>query len=311
MPCENLHFFRGFSVTVLVFDVYFQRKHGREIQMSITAAEIEKVILMEDDFGHEMRVGSILKPENIKYPQHLFFRSRFSNPSHGETYTDPVTGKARQYDFRTQISHGQYRERNISLAIECKNLNPELPLVICGRERTEKESYHLCISTDGEKSQLMKVRGANSLYKPGTFVGKSILRLRSKDKKLCSEGDSEIYDRYSQALASSRDLILAAFQKRAEPSYSFILPLVVVPDDSLWIAEYDDNGKPNEPKKINCCDYFVAYKTNVGIAFVLTHVRFVTMTGLSDLLATFANSDFHVWDEIFSRAAIVIAPDPT
>jgi hypothetical protein len=36
--------------------------------MSITAAEIKKAVEDEDDFGFEMRVGNILKPENIKYP---------------------------------------------------------------------------------------------------------------------------------------------------------------------------------------------------------------------------------------------------
>ena len=56
--------------------------------MAITSKDIEEVIATEDDFGHEMRVGRLLRG---------YFGSQTLQ---GGTYIDPVSGKARQFDFR-------------------------------------------------------------------------------------------------------------------------------------------------------------------------------------------------------------------
>jgi hypothetical protein len=53
--------------------------------MPRTANEIRDVASREDDFGHEMRVGAILKT------------AQFANVEHGGTYVDGVTGKPRQF----------------------------------------------------------------------------------------------------------------------------------------------------------------------------------------------------------------------
>lgn len=67
--------------------------------MSITAAEIKKVVLNEDDFGHEMRVGNMLNTLNYAIGGvHIY------EPIHGETYEDPKTQKTRQFDYRKGVS---------------------------------------------------------------------------------------------------------------------------------------------------------------------------------------------------------------
>ena len=52
--------------------------------------------------------------------------ARYIQPSHGGTYTDPVTKKDRQYDIRAEFVH---RNCYLKLAIECKNLKPNFPLL--------------------------------------------------------------------------------------------------------------------------------------------------------------------------------------
>jgi hypothetical protein len=49
--------------------------------MSVSTEEIEKVVFAEDDFGHEMRVGSVLKPENVKTPPFGNLLTRFPEPA--------------------------------------------------------------------------------------------------------------------------------------------------------------------------------------------------------------------------------------
>lgn len=272
--------------------------------MSISTEDIKNVVLGEDDFGHEMRVGSILT--NVKRPPVHYAQARFMSPRHGGTYTDQVTGKTRQFDYRCQISSGYARTRSIFLAAECKNLNPDLPLVVCGRPRTEEESYHvfIAIGEDG-KPQLRKVDGASSFYRPHSFVGKSLLRLKMKDKKICADGDSEIYDRWAQALASSYGLAFGAVYNKPPPqSCAFVMPLVVVPNNSLWAVSYKNDGSlDGDPVQVDQCEFYVDQKLGIGLPFVLTHIHFVTLNGLSEMLSDFANANSYKWDRIFSIAS--------
>lgn len=271
--------------------------------MPISSSDIQNVILKEDDFGHEMRVGGIFT--NIKFPTINFPPARFMPLRHG-TYIDPVTQKTRQFDYRCQITKRYDNSNNIFLAAESKNLNPDLPLVVCGRPRTDEESYHVFISRgEDEKSRLRKVEGPSSLYKPSGFVGKSLLRLKKKDNKLCSDGDSEIYDKWSRALASSHDLAFGAVYNKPPPkSFAFVMPLVVVPDNSLWTVSYKDDGAlEGGPQQVEQCEFYVDQKLLSGLPFVLTHIHFVTLKGLSEMLFEFANADSYKWDKIFSIAS--------
>jgi len=93
----------------------------------ITALDIRAIVEKEDDFGHELRVGRILRGYGD------------GKLLHGGTYTDPITKKPRQYDFRLYYSAN---ERAISLAVECKNVKSEAPVVISGRQRRREESVH-------------------------------------------------------------------------------------------------------------------------------------------------------------------------
>src|SRR5713101_7395856 len=95
--------------------------------MQLSPSDIRNVVAKEDDFGHEMRVGHVVRSVPAIAVQH------------GGTYTDPVSGKPRQFDYRCTLRKGAAR---LSLAVECKNLSPSSPLVVCGIKRREDEAFH-------------------------------------------------------------------------------------------------------------------------------------------------------------------------
>lgn len=269
--------------------------------MSFKPEDIKKVVLEEDDFGHEMRVGRILS--NVKYPQPNFDRLHVAAPEHGGTYIDSITGKPRQFDFRCRIT--KQGSQNLFLAVECKNLNTSSPLVVCGRPRAHEESYHIIIAGQNEGLiQLKKVEGINSIFLPKAFVGKSVLRLKTRSNKLWADTDADIYEKWSQALASSVEL--ATYAGSLSNGFSFIMPLVVVPDNSLWIANYKDDGTiDGDPTLTDQCDFYVDHEIKIGIVarLVITHIHFVTLKGLSRLLDDFTSEQTWMWDKLFSGAS--------
>ena len=73
--------------------------------MSITAVEIKKVVLDEDDFGHEMRVGKMLDTLN-----YAIRGVRICKPIHGETYEDPKPRKHDNLIIGARLSPGMTKE---------------------------------------------------------------------------------------------------------------------------------------------------------------------------------------------------------
>ena len=147
--------------------------------MSISPTDIQALILKEDDFGHEMRVGKIIRGiPNIR-------------AEHGGTYTDSVSGKPRQFDFRCALLR---ESAELHLAVECKNLNPSAPIVMCGTNRQDSEAFHDLIEArlnsvspgkqkhvtfvDGPSSATFRASREDAFYPPKSFVGKSILRTK-------------------------------------------------------------------------------------------------------------------------------------
>jgi hypothetical protein len=273
----------------------------------ITEREIRQVVEAADDFGHELRVRRLLRDH---WAGVLW---------HGGTYIDPVTSKPRQYDLRWHLFHREGLA--INLAVECKNISPETPIVISGLKRTHLESYHYLMESRTGGSFGLKdfptyfdvksmgvVRAVlkdSAIYSAESFVGKSILRIQGfetgKPPKTCkryiASNDQEIYDRWSQALASARDLVFEAryYASKSHLSHVFtaILPLVVVPNNTLWSVEYDENGKLlREPIETDECEFFVSREITVPAEFAelpesefhFSHIHFFTLKGFADFL---------------------------
>jgi hypothetical protein len=283
--------------------------------------EIKTAIECEDDFGHEMRVGDMLEKFQGLSSGH-YIKVYRDSVIHGGTYVDQITNKPRQFDYRFRIwreVHTQ-KHQNVSFAVECKNLHPSSPLVITGRKRAQEETFHTFIHHHENGTGFSSVEGKmyksnflSQIYPLGEFVGKNHLKLSSvKNGKLCVDKNlqTDIYDRWSQAVASSRDLaenaLWFARNRQILDCLSFIMPLVVVPDESLWKAEYDNSGKlSNEPVATNEVRYFIATPFCKGIGnftspwFVVTNIHFVTITGLKNLLESYSKTDGKIWEQMF------------
>ena len=265
--------------------------------MAITSNDIKEVIVTEDDFGHEMRVGRVLRGY------------LGSQTLQGGTYTDSVSGKARQFDFRWRYESAEF---GLSLSIECKNVNRDSPVVISGRKRNESEAFHeLVESRKGGRFRtnggdifldvsaarvIRRITGNDSVYFPEAFVGKSLLQLKRKEGRYSRTRDTEIYEKWSQALASGVDLVEAAGRNAAVAThqhvFTVVLPAVVLPDDSLWKIEYDVNGKMiQDPQPANEVEFFVGHKASPPVEpgdssnpYAFSHLHFVTLAGFAALL---------------------------
>jgi len=225
---------------------------------------------------------------------------------HSGTYGDPVTRKPREYDIRATRIMGR---RYLRIAVECKNLRPNYPLLVSCLPRRAEEAFHeLSISVDPEvcplkvyddldipamtpRSKSVRLTGADSLYHVGDPVGKScdqVGRL-SADGGITSR-DSEVHEKWSQALSSADDLTYLACSDGGDRTrsiaLSLVLPVLVVPKGRLWQTIYDaDGNRTSDPQSVDRCSYFVGRKyfhrsISGGDKLVISHLEFVTPDGL-------------------------------
>jgi hypothetical protein len=262
--------------------------------MKITVEMLKKAVEAEDDFGHEMRVRRVL----LSVPG--------AKVEHGGSYTDPVEAKPRQFDLRFEYTD-EGGPRRLQMAVECKNLSPDAPLIISGTNRTPEEAFHCYICSlleAGAPNQPARppsvfwAKKENQFYQGVSFVGKSLLRLKTNEKKTAlirASGPDEIYKGWSQALASADELCDRALQAR-KPGHrgvnSLTLPVVVVPDGTLWSMDYDWNAvNTSGPVAADEVQYFVNHKVALKISAFratirLSHIHFFTLKGLKLFLGS-------------------------
>jgi hypothetical protein len=277
----------------------------------IDPADIRRAISDADDFGHEMRVRNLLEVTPA------------INFEHGGTYKDQVTGKPRQFDFRCSL---RKESALLSLAVECKNLSVDAPLVMSGTWRRKEEALHdLIESRTGEyrtegllfvglSSTTRRSQGDKSFYAPTKFVGKSLLRLKPSKAGLVAVPDADMYDRWSQALASAIDLTSKACDLSKEFGssnvFSAVLPVVVVANDALWAVVYDDKGDMlDEPKSVNSCELYVGRSITLNEEpkafshqFTFSHVHFFTLSGFDSFLERMVTNE-KAWEKLFNTGA--------
>ena len=279
--------------------------------MPIDPADIRRAILDADDFGHEMRVRNLLEITPT------------INFEHGGTYKDPITGKPRQFDFRCSV---RKESALLFLAVECKNLSVESPLVVSGTWRRNEEAFHDLIESRtgrfktesllfyGLTSTTRRSQGEQSFYAAKRFVGKSLLRVRQSKSVAGAMPDTDIYDRWSQALASAIDLTTEACdlsKEFASPNvFCAVLPVVVVANDTLLVAVYDDKGEMlDEPSSVRSCELYVGRSLRLrqepeafSHQFTFSHVHFFTLSGFDSFLDRMITND-KAWALLFNTDA--------
>ena len=260
----------------------------------ITDAEIREFADSQSDFGFELRVLARLIALTI-------------DCEHSGTYDDPFTQRPRQFDIRALLDLGMHR---IRLAIECKNLRENFPLVVFEVPRTAKESYHDLIlshaphgsgynsypafNSHGKK---LRIDSKFSFYQPGEFVGKSCTQVGKLPNGDLTGNDAEAYEKWNQAIHSAHDLVDSANDdwesNEKNACVTFVLPILVVPDNRLWRIKYSTDGvRDSDPEPVNrstmFIDKFVASSNRMtGISISFSHLEVLTETGLLDMCKRF------------------------
>lgn len=269
---------------------------------ALTPADIGEYLASADDFAFEREVYHVAKG--------LGFAAE-----HAALYTDPVTDKPRQFDIRAFISQGENR---IALAIECKGLSLDFPLVVSCVPRASHESYHEVLSAApvmGLNESYTRVERIPSPLGTGAYqvregVGKSMRQVRRETRGLKAgqmvSGD-DVFDKWMQALASIAEMvdngadILSSGPQQKLRHIAFV-PCLVVSDSSLWVADYSARGELSRPPfQVDHVDYYVARKYPLRreqVAFTISHLRITTRTQIRIWLENIARGGA-TWQELF------------
>jgi hypothetical protein len=110
--------------------------------------------------------------------------------------------------------------------------------------------------------------------------------------------DKEVFDKWGQSLASAEELVEDSYWEGSNdsPSVSYVavIPMVVVPDGRLWIAEHDSDGNcEHDPHLTDRCSVFVNHEYRMGperISLRVSHVEFVTFSRLGAFVTECLNN---------------------
>lgn len=271
----------------------------------VTATEIAAYVKSADDFHFELQAYQAC----LRRTFHTLY---------GGTYADPVTNKARQFDIRARASNG---DRRVHLLIECKCLKQNFPLLVSRIPRVKDESYHEVVISEDRftvkrpSAMTRRLTGENSIYVINEYVGKSLTQVGKTPKGEFQTGETEVWDKWSQAISSAHELIaqcVDAGQKESKMLVTVLLPFLVVSDGTLWVADYSRAGVlQGAPQQINEALLYVGHNHSVKavhpgyegeLDYMISHLHIVTLTGLNSSLDRF--TDDYYWQELFPSKVV-------
>jgi hypothetical protein len=273
----------------------------------ISESDLTDYLDKQSDFAFELTVLKILH-------KHDFICE------HSGSYDDPVTGTPREFDLRAQKDMGPFR---IRLAVECKNIRDNFPLLISCLPRRPKEAFqeivHSLPVSAGQsqrglyigptvpyafrkRAESIRLLGNDSIYRLGELVGKSSAQVGRKKQKAAEfyDSDNDVYRKWAQAISSAQDLTDRACydgEREGKDCFSIVMPVLVVPNERLWVAEFDANGsKLSNPRLIERCPYYIDKSyfggdRMHGFSYQISHLEFVTRDGLEKLIGDLFGAD--------------------
>lgn len=268
---------------------------------SISKDDFIEYLNSYSDFDFELQVLKQLRQQSVEC-------------EHGGHYIDPVTGKSRQFDIRATktITRSQVGlpQSTVHMAIECKNIRENFPLLISCTPRTQQESYHAVLKVQKpEKYAALNVtpdaethifKNQNSLYPSNDPVGKSTAQVGRTERDEISANDSDFYEKWTQCLSSMNDLTRRIEQDYTQSCFA-AFPFLVVPNNRLWRVTYDSDGNRMNPTQTDRVSCFINKKYSLGSdkpSISISHLEIVTLKGLDDFIREFLNADDKM-DKIF------------
>jgi|GEM_PF-579700 len=282
----------------------------------ICQSDILEYLKAYSDFSFELAVLKMLRESGLIC-------------EHGGLYEDAVTKKFREFDVRAIT---EIQRRRVRLAIECKNVRENFPILISCVPRHEQESYHQ-VALVGEpdpsesftastfhqsRAKTISIRGEHSIYKQGEPVGKNTVQVGKVIDGTITSNDSELYEKWGQCLSSAVDLVDQAYwdgdddDEKQETYQSMVIPFVVVPNERLWVVMYDEDGKRvSDPESSNRCSCFIHKNYEMGTKMAgtrmwLSHVEIVTIDGMQSFVQRYLGSEEAI-GQLFPKEGIIAA----
>lgn len=268
----------------------------------ITAAHIDEYLTSRDDFDLELTAYRLLV-------------ERGWDARLGGIYSDPIQRKHRQFDVRAHAVIWPSVNCELSLAVECKNLTPEYPLVISRVPCPTDESPHSVIVTRLRREQgdfMFEVYDSDptraQLCTVGAPIGKSLTQIKLDGKRLVGS-DSETYDKWLQAVASAARLaeVAAKRQKVDDAVFTFVMPILLVADKTLWVVDYSKEGKRAAPAQVDETLYFVDESHTLEHRYgprpyPVRHLFVYTLAGFTRMLEDYKSKEGKLAEKTFGFA---------
>lgn len=251
---------------------------------AITALDLKDFVASDSDFAFEMNVLAEL-------------RSLEFDCEHSGTYRDPVSDKIRQFDIRATKRQGMW---TLGLAVECKNLRSNNPLLLSAVPRTAAESFHdLIVFHPGivPPAVVQTWEGDRSAYRRGESVGKKTDQVGRNDSGAFVSDDSATFEKLNQAVNSCKDLVQDFVLSPRPPHVRAVAPVLVIPTGLLWQVDYADDGKIlTPPRNVDRTTLFLNSSWTVGrhpydpFSYRLSHIELVTLDALPDAVKAWMGS---------------------
>jgi hypothetical protein len=281
-----------------------------EFDPTITADDLHEFVKSQDDFGLELFVYGAARELGYE-------------AAHGGSYIDKATNKRRQFDVQASIVIDSSTDPcitapfQVSLALECKCLKPTFPLLVSRIPRLASESFHdriVAANTSHEThyatgtsvrfglATTETVRGIKSLYVPNAYVGKSTAQV-GKFLPTTKKGESprvefksndmEVFEKWGQALGSANEFVQSIARSAISSDLRcIVLPVLVVSNDTLWAADYSENGSlQGPPKLVSEVEMFVGerYEMPGQHEFAISHMHIMTKDQVVQFMTKIAN----------------------
>lgn len=243
----------------------------------ITATDLDQYLSTQDSFALELRV--------LRHAIALQYQAE-----HGGSYVDPSSSKHRQFDLRATKQRGV---NAIALAIECKSLQANYPLLVSRIPRAANESYQRYAFLNSVGFSIFPAIAESghdrSIYRPAEMVGKSLAQVGKVANGGWTDSDSDVYEKWSQALNSSIELYKVGLQHRVDLIYTAVIPCLVVSDGTLWTVDYQfDGAVARGPAQVDEATLFVGRTFSVKEPIVsevkISHLHIFTESGIKTRL---------------------------
>lgn len=124
--------------------------------------------------------------------------------------------------------------------------------------------------------------------------------------------DADVYDKWAQAINSSYDLVKISdtdwTHGPSREAFPSVVPILVVPNDMLWVVDYDSDGnRTSTPRRERRIPFYLDKQVSLEspkVEFRISHLEIMTVEGLMCFVSEVQRT-CGVFDDIFPSTALV------